>query len=146
MTGEVPSVPTALTLNQIKARAAGEFPASIPPKDVLTPQDMRGLAAASLNPRGTPAPVFPARHWLPSNEQLATMHGRAQYALRDLDDQRALVAWVQVSADVALLRLHRPPHPETYVELGRSPAINGRVLVHASFSTEAGEVWLEWLE
>ncbi len=146
MTGPAPTVPTALTLGQIKAQAAGQFPPSIPPKDVLTAQDMRGLAAASLDPHGTPTPVFPPRHWLPSNERLATMHGRAQYALRDLDDQRALVAWVQVSAEAALLRLHRAPHPETYIELGRTAAINGRELVHASFSTEAGEVWLEWLE
>lgn len=124
---------------------AWPFPPSIPPKDVLTAQDMRGLAAASLDPRGTPAPVFPARHWLPSNERLATSLGCAQYALRDLDDQRALVVWAQINAEGIVLRLHRPPHPETYTVV-RIAEGNGQRLVLAAFRTEAGEVLLEWME
>ena len=103
----------ALTGAQIAAGAMTGFPASIPPKQVLTEQDIAVFAEASLDPHGEFLPRFPAKSWLPANERIANCLGRAQHALRDLDDQRAIVRSVDVVGGSVVVRLLRAPNLET---------------------------------
>ena len=145
MTANPPSVPTALTGAQLRARNAGEwtFPESIPPKELLSEQDIAELATASLEPRGTPQPVFPPRAWLPANEQLAFVVGAVQIALRDLDDQRAIVLRVNIGPTAATLHLQRAPNLDTVRCIHHVQLATGLVL-RAFFGEPHCTVMLEW--
>ena len=147
MTGNHPTVPTALTGAQIRAQARGEFPASIDQREVMTHVDIAALAEGSLHaivpPKGVPLEVFPPRVWLPANERIAFGIGIAQHALRDLDDQRAIVRNVVIVGASVLIQLLRAPAPATVRDVRQERRRNDVVNV-ATFGQGDLQVSLEW--
>ena len=119
------------------------FPLSISPKDVLTELDIALLAEASLQGAGSPQPIFGNQNWLPVNERLSDALERARIALRDLDDQRAVVLHIEIGLQGAKLNLGRAPHPATVRSVHQTRVKEG-VVNRAVFGEPHVAVLLEW--
>jgi hypothetical protein len=120
------------------------FPLNIEPAAILTETDIADLAEVGP-PKGEALPMLPARNWLACNEQLAVQLGRAQAALRQLDDQRALVTSVGVHPDLILFDLLRAPMPDTLQGLVMTGQFPTRQHVGYLAGTNAG-VMLRWMD
>lgn len=93
------------------AAAGATFPACVATTALLTEADLIRLAPLP-RPKAERAAFFaPKLDWDERNEQLATALGRAQIALRVLDDHSAEVAHVAIGGEFPVIRLRHPPEP-----------------------------------